>query len=62
MIAGVADTHAAIWYLFADPRLSLLAKAAFDDAANGRRKVVLCVISLAENRVPHRERPPARIR
>jgi hypothetical protein len=39
-----------------------MAKAAFDDAANGRRKVVLSVISLAENRVPHRERPPARIR
>jgi len=48
MIAGVEDTHAAIWYLFADPHLSLLAKAAFDDAANAGRKVVLSVISLAE--------------
>jgi PIN domain nuclease of toxin-antitoxin system len=48
MIAGVADTHAALWYLFADPRLSALAKSAFDEAANSRRKIVLSVISLAE--------------
>ena len=48
MVAGVADTHAALWYLFADPRLSALAKSAFDEAANSRRKIVLSVISLAE--------------
>jgi PIN domain nuclease of toxin-antitoxin system len=48
MIAGVADTHAALWYLFADPRLSASAKSAFDEAASSRRKIVLSVISLAE--------------
>jgi PIN domain nuclease of toxin-antitoxin system len=48
MIAGVADTHAALWYLFGDPRLSIPAKAAFDTAANSRRKVLLSVISPAE--------------
>ncbi|MBZ5723849.1 MAG: hypothetical protein LAP87_02525 [Acidobacteriia bacterium] len=26
MIAGVADTHAALWLLFGDPRLSAAAK------------------------------------
>src|SRR5579864_1928564 len=48
MIAGVADTHAALWYLFADSRLSTPAKSAFDAATNSRRKIVLSVISLAE--------------
>jgi len=48
MIAGVADTHAALWYLFGDARLSASAKSAFDAAASSRRKIVLSVISLAE--------------
>jgi PIN domain nuclease of toxin-antitoxin system len=48
MIAGVADTHAALWYLFGDSRLSASAKSAFDDAATSRRKIVPSVISLAE--------------
>jgi PIN domain nuclease of toxin-antitoxin system len=48
MIAGVADTHAALWYLFGDPRLSPSAKSTFEIAANSRRKIVLSVISLAE--------------
>ena len=48
MIVGVADTHAAGWYLFGDPRLSPSAKAAFDAAAASRRKMALSVISLAE--------------
>lgn len=48
MIAGVADTHAAIWYLFADPRLSRTAKMAFETAVNDRHKIALSVISLAE--------------
>jgi PIN domain nuclease of toxin-antitoxin system len=48
MIAGVADTHAALWYLFGDPRLSAPPKAAFDAAASSRQKIVLSVISLAE--------------
>jgi hypothetical protein len=41
MIAGVAHTHAALWYLFGDPRLSAPAKAAFDAAVSSRRKIVL---------------------
>jgi PIN domain nuclease of toxin-antitoxin system len=48
MIAGVADTHAALWYLFGDARLSKSAKAFIDHAANAPSKVVLSVISLAE--------------
>lgn len=48
MIAGVADTHAALWYLFGDPRLSASAKTFIDQAASAGRKVVLSVISLAE--------------
>jgi PIN domain nuclease of toxin-antitoxin system len=48
MFAGVADTHAALWYLFGDPRLSAAAKLAFDEAASSRRKIGLSVISLAE--------------
>jgi len=44
----VADTHAALWYLFGDPRLSAPAKAFIDDAAASGRKIVLSVISLAE--------------
>jgi len=48
MIAAVADTHAALWYLFGDSRLSLPAKRFVDQAADSGRKVVLSVISLAE--------------
>jgi PIN domain nuclease of toxin-antitoxin system len=48
MIAGVADTHAALWYLFGDPRLSSSAKTFIDQAGNSGRKIVLSVMSLAE--------------
>jgi PIN domain nuclease of toxin-antitoxin system len=48
MIAGVADTHAAIWFLSGDPRLSATAKQFFDQAAIARKKIVLSPISLAE--------------
>jgi len=48
MIAAVADTHTALWYLFGDSRLSAPAKAFIDRAAGSGRKVVLSVISLAE--------------
>jgi PIN domain nuclease of toxin-antitoxin system len=48
MIAGVADTHAALWYPFGDPRLSASAKSAFEAAASSRHKIMLSVISLAE--------------
>jgi len=48
MIAGVADTHAALWFLFGDSRLSPTAKDFFEKAATARRKIVLTPISLAE--------------
>ena len=48
MIASVADTHAALGFLFGDRRLSATAKASFDTAADARRKVALSSISLAE--------------
>lgn len=48
MFAGVADTHAALWYLFSDARLSSSAKSFMEDAANTRRKVAISAISLAE--------------
>ena len=48
MIAGVADTHAAIWYLFDDPRLSKPAGDFIDHAAAAGRRVAVSSISLAE--------------
>ena len=44
----MADTHAALWYLFGDSRLSSTAKSFFDEAGGSGRKIVLSVISLAE--------------
>jgi PIN domain nuclease of toxin-antitoxin system len=48
MIAGVADTHAALWHLFGDPRLSRNAADFIDKAAAQRQKIALSAISLAE--------------
>jgi len=48
MIAGVADTHAALWHLFNDIRISIRAKDFIDQAALMRRKIGLSSISLAE--------------
>ena len=48
MFAAVADTHTAIWYLFASPRLSHAAKNAMDGAAAQGRYVGVSSISLAE--------------
>ena len=48
MLAGVADTHAALWFLFGDPRLSVAAKAFVDGAADASRKIAVSSISLAE--------------
>src|SRR5690348_1010634 len=48
MIAGVADTHTALWYLFGDARLSVGAKEFIDQAAAGRRSIEISPISLAE--------------
>ena len=38
MIAGVADTHTALWHLFDDKKLSAAAEAFINDAATARRK------------------------
>jgi len=48
MIAGVADTHAALWHLFDDSRLSSSARRFIDDAAASRRKILISSISMAE--------------
>ena len=48
MIAAVADTHAALWFLAGDPRLSLTAKTFIETAAQQRRKIALSPVTLAE--------------
>ena len=48
MIAGVADTHAALWYLLKNPRLSATARQFMDDAAASGLDIVLSPIRLAE--------------
>jgi PIN domain nuclease of toxin-antitoxin system len=48
MIAGVADTHAALWHLFDDSRLSTSARRFIDEAAASRRKILISSISMAE--------------
>jgi PIN domain nuclease of toxin-antitoxin system len=48
MFAAVADTHTAIWYIFASPLLSQAAKNAIDGAAAQGDYVGVSAISLAE--------------
>lgn len=48
MIAGIADTHAALWYLLKNPRLSETARNFMDDAARAGQDIGLSPISLAE--------------
>lgn len=48
MIVAAADTHAAIWYIHADRRLSVSAKAAIDRAVDAGDHVAVSSISLAE--------------
>ena len=48
MIAAVADTHAALWYLFGDPRLSAHAKEFINQSAANRCSIEISPISLAE--------------
>jgi PIN domain nuclease of toxin-antitoxin system len=59
MIAGVADTHTALWYLFENPKLSRAAGDFIDRAAAVRQKIAISAISVAEivylvekNRIP----------
>jgi PIN domain nuclease of toxin-antitoxin system len=48
MIAGVADTHTALWHLYDDARLSSAASAFIDGAAAARNKIAISSITLAE--------------
>jgi PIN domain nuclease of toxin-antitoxin system len=48
LIAGVADTHTALWYLLKSPRLSSAAWKFIDKAAVTGRGIVVSPISLAE--------------
>ena len=48
MIAGVADTHTALWYLLKNPRLSVTARTFIDEAAEAGHDIVVSPISLAE--------------
>ena len=46
--SAVSDTHAAIWYLNADPRLSSRAKAFIDEAGVQGQPVLISTITLVE--------------
>jgi PIN domain nuclease of toxin-antitoxin system len=48
VIAGVVDTHAALWYLLKNPRLSATARGFMENAASAGHDIVLSPISLAE--------------
>jgi PIN domain nuclease of toxin-antitoxin system len=48
MMVAVADTHAAIWYVFGDPRLSANARALFERARDKGDQVGVCSITFAE--------------
>jgi PIN domain nuclease of toxin-antitoxin system len=48
MIAGVVDTHTALWYLFDDGRLSVAAADFIDKSASAGNQVVVSAISMAE--------------
>lgn len=48
MIAAIADTHTAIWYIFADARLSVTAKNRIEAAAPQGDQIGVSAISLAE--------------
>ncbi len=48
MIAGVADTHTALWYLLKNPLLSTRARQFMDAAAASGNDIAISPISLAE--------------
>jgi predicted nucleic acid-binding protein len=48
VIVGVADTHAALWYLHKNSRLSATARRFMDDAADAGHDIARSAISLAE--------------
>ena len=48
MLRAVADTHAVIWYIFADERLSATARAAVEEAAASGDQIAFSSITLVE--------------
>lgn len=48
MIAGVCDTHTALWYLLENPKLSITARQFIENAAEAGQDIVISPISLAE--------------
>ena len=48
MIVAIADTHAAIWYLFSDPRLGKAASAFIEETISKGDHIGVSAISLAE--------------
>ena len=48
MIRAVVDTHAVIWYLFADERISATARTTIEEAAAGGDQIAFSSITLAE--------------
>jgi len=47
MLVGMADTHAVIWYIFANPTLSSTAKAFIDGANDAGDQIGVSSITLA---------------
>lgn len=47
MIAAVADTHAALWYLLKNPKLSVAAHRFMEDPAAAGHSIVVSSLSLA---------------
>jgi len=45
---AIADTHAVLWYLYDDSRLSLTARTAFEDAAIAGETIGVSSISLVD--------------
>jgi len=48
MIVGVADTHTALWHVFADAKISRMAEEFIQAAAARRDKIAVSAISMAE--------------
>jgi PIN domain nuclease of toxin-antitoxin system len=48
MIVGIADTHAIIWQIYSDPRLSQAAVNFINSAANNGDKIAVSSITLIE--------------
>jgi PIN domain nuclease of toxin-antitoxin system len=47
MIAGIADTHAAIWFVFGDQRLSPVARRFMEESLARGRKIGIRQIETA---------------